>query len=91
MAIDAVYWSKFIIGLGYGVLAAWLAESNPTPAVTYLLIFGAALLYIFVSEVFWRLFDNKVSRRRSYLNGVGGYAGMFLLVWILMYNLFVGT
>ncbi len=91
MALDAVYWTKFVVGMGYGVLAAWLAASNPTPLITYLLIIGAALLYVIVAEVFWRLFDKKLRRRQSYLNGLGGYAGMFLLVWILMYNLFAGA
>jgi hypothetical protein len=56
------------------------------PFLTYLLIVSAAGIYVLLAEALWRVGGMRVSRRSSYLNGVGGYAGAYLIGFIIFFN-----
>lgn len=90
MSLDAVYWLKFVFGIVYGFFAAWLVAVFRQPAITYLLIIVSALAYVIVAEILWRVLDRDKRRRQSYFNGLGGFIGIFLLMWILFFNFLVG-
>lgn len=81
-AEDIIYWLKVGAGLLYGYAAAMLSIHIGQGPVT--IIPSAILLYILLSEGSFRFTG---SRRRTYLNGAGGYAGAFLVSWILFFNL----
>ncbi|MCS7110054.1 MAG: hypothetical protein NZ956_01105 [Candidatus Caldarchaeum sp.] len=87
MGFDKVYWTKFALGIGYGVAAAWIVASFRQPLFTYLVVFSAAFVYIGIAEILWRIMEKDKRRRSSYLNGLGGFVGIFLLTWILFFNL----
>ncbi|MDW8062581.1 MAG: hypothetical protein RMI43_00240 [Candidatus Caldarchaeum sp.] len=87
MGLDRVYWTKFALGIFYGFAAAWIVASFKQPLFTYLLIFSAAFIYIGIAEFLWRVIERDKRRRSSYLNGLGGFIGIFLLTWILFFNL----
>lgn len=86
LGFDAVYWLKFVAGLAFGFFSAFIVATLRAPLYTYLLIFAAAGVYILVAEIMWRTLDKHLRRRQSYLNGLGGYIGIFLLSWILFFN-----
>ncbi|MEM0440719.1 MAG: hypothetical protein QXF45_00075 [Candidatus Caldarchaeum sp.] len=90
MQVDIVYWSKFIAGIGYGLLAAWIIATTQQPLFTYLVILMASAFYVLLAETFWRTIDKQKRRRQSYLNGLGGFIGVFLVSWILFFNLLTG-
>jgi hypothetical protein len=82
---DTIYWLKIALGVAYGYAAAMLSlRLGQQPAVIILL---AILLYVLISEASYRV--SSVSRRKSYLNGAGGFAGTFLVSWIVFFNLLI--
>ena len=86
MALDYVYWFKFFTALVYSCLSAYLVKIYGFPLLTYLLIVSAAVIYVLLAEALWRVGGMRVSRRSSYLNGVGGYAGAYLIGFIIFFN-----
>jgi len=86
LALDYVYWLKFFTALVYSYLSAYLVKIYSLPIVTYLLIFSAAVIYVLLAETLWRVGGMRVSRRSSYLNGIGGYTGAYLIGFIIFFN-----
>jgi len=90
MAFDYVYWTKVLAAVVYGYVSAYLVVLFRTPLASYVAILAAAGLYVFLAEVLWR-FSGKGSKRSSYLNGLGGFIGVFLLTWFLFFNVLSPT
>jgi len=84
-AENLIYWLKAAAGLLYGYVAALLSLRLGQPAA--IIIPSAILLYILISEASYRFLSG--SRRKAYLNGAGGYAGIFLVSWIVFFNLLI--
>ncbi|MEM1945008.1 MAG: hypothetical protein QW756_05330 [Nitrososphaerota archaeon] len=80
---DIIYWLKVAVGLIYGYAAALLSIQLAQGPIT--IILSAILLYILLSEGMLRF--SRSGRRKTYLNGAGGYAGVFLVSWIIFFNL----
>ncbi|MCS7129166.1 MAG: hypothetical protein NZ919_00780 [Candidatus Caldarchaeum sp.] len=87
MRFDYVYWIKVFVAAVYGYASAFATAVLESPLLTYSLLFLSALLYVVVAEALWRAGGSSVRRRQSYLNGVGGFAGVYLLTWLLFFNL----
>jgi len=89
---DRVYWSKFLISIVIGLLSAEISASIEMRGVALLIIFLAAVVYVAVSKGLARVFlseEARRMRRQVYLNGLGTYIGMFLVSWILTYNVLI--
>ncbi len=86
MGIDYVYWIKVFAGVIYGFLSALVVTLLQEPPYTYLMLFLSVVVYIALAEVLWRASGMAMRRRQSYLNGVGGYAGVYLLTWFIFFN-----
>lgn len=82
-ADDIIYWVKVFAGVLYGYASALLSIRLGSTAAPIILL--AIAIYVALSEILGRV--SHANRRRRYLNGVGGYAGAFLVSWILFYNL----
>jgi len=86
---DKLYWVKFASAFVGGYLASFISRASPTTAGVFLTILFGAAWYALISTVFARAFiphDVKPSRRQVYLNGLGTYAGSWLMFWILLFN-----
>ncbi|MEM4280865.1 MAG: hypothetical protein QW470_00615 [Candidatus Caldarchaeum sp.] len=87
LGFDYVYWIKVLTAAVYGYLSAYAVALFKTPLYTYLFLLLACLLYVVLAEILWRAGGMQVRRRQSYVNGAGGYAGVYLLSWIVFFNL----
>ncbi|MEM4294255.1 MAG: hypothetical protein QXX19_01475 [Candidatus Caldarchaeum sp.] len=87
MGFDYVYWVKVITAVAYGYISAYGALALDSALYTYVFLFTAVVIYITLAEIIWRMGGMKVRRRQSYLNGAGGYAGVYLLTWLMFFNL----
>ncbi len=84
---DKIYWGRFLGGVVMGVLTEVFKLYRPTSIAAILI---AALVYI-VSAIILRSVVSEEARRtlgrRLYLSGSGTYAAIWLLTWILSFNL----
>jgi len=87
LGFDYVYWVKVFTAVVYGYISALGAIALESALYIYVFLLTAVVIYIFLAEVIWRMSGMKVRRRQSYLNGAGGYAGVYLLAWLLFFNL----
>ncbi len=85
-----MYWVKFIAALAMGFAAANISLSLQSVQGAVIAIMAAALIYVILSAALPKLFTEEVqalSKRKIYLNGLGTYIGIFLISWIIFFNI----
>ncbi len=84
---DKIYWGRAVGGCLLGLFTTILRIDRFGSVIAILL---AVAVYI-ISALFLRVFINSESRsllgRKLYLTGSGTYGALWLLSWILSYNL----
>ncbi len=86
-AEDKIYWGRFLGGVLMGILTEVFKLYRPTAIAA---IFIAAMAYVLSAIILRRVVSEDTRRmlgRRLYLSGAGTYAAIWLLTWILSFNL----
>ena len=88
---DKIYWTRALMGLVAGVLSAvtYILSPGDMRGITIGILFYLVSYYIV--KYFLRIKvdeEKKITPRTIFLNGVGTYIIVWLLIWILMINLF---
>ena len=84
---DKIYWGRFLGGVVMGILTEVLKLYRPTALAA---IFAAILVYVVSAIMIRKILSEDVRRslgRKLYLSGAGTYAAIWLLTWILVFNL----
>ncbi|MEN2974292.1 MAG: hypothetical protein ABDH32_01790 [Candidatus Caldarchaeales archaeon] len=87
---DKIYWGRAVGGCLLGLLTSILRIDRLS---TLIAIFTAITVYV-ISSVILRILIREESRkslgRKLYLTGSGTYGALWLITWIISYNLLQG-
>ncbi|MEM3885417.1 MAG: hypothetical protein QXF74_05175 [Nitrososphaerota archaeon] len=85
---DKLYWSKVFLGIFIGFLSAFLKLHEPTSIIAIMVAIVVYVVYSILSPfVILRAQRSYLKTRKPYITGLATYFLVWLVSWILFYNI----
>ena len=87
LPFDKLYWTRIGLGAFAGMVATFLFPFDYANGILIGVIFYLASYY--VARYLWFRTLERQYLGKIYSTGIGGYAGIFLITWIMLFTLFL--
>lgn len=87
-AEDRLYWFKFLLGILIGIASTMLKLHQPSALLAVFVAIAIYIIFSITSPLILRIPPVEVGMRKRLITGLGTYFLVWLVSWILSYNLY---
>ncbi len=87
---DKLYWSKVFLGIFVGFFSAFLRLHEPTSMIAIMVAVFIYVVYSVLSPFVFRAQRDYLKTKKPYITGLAAYFLIWLVSWILFYNILFG-